>query len=302
MALGRGLASLIPQKKPGSFTTKQLQENEVVKIDDATSMREPGKHILHISLHAISTNPDQPRKQFREVELKELADSIREHGVLQPLLVREIGAGNYQLIAGERRLQASKLVGLTELPVIVKEVSDQQNLEIALVENIQRHDLNAIEEAKAFQKLHDEFGLSQEEIAKKVGKQRATIANTLRLMDLPQEVKNGLIEGKITEGHARAILSETNRERQIGMYHEIVDKQLTVRQAEALNKKTGMVQTHERTRTPLSPVLASRISEIEKNFGTKIAVTKKGNTGSLGIQFFSDAELEALLQKLEGNR
>ena len=177
MPLGRGLASLIPQKKATEpFQNKPLEENVIAKIgEEGGAQRQPGKHVLHIAVSAITPNPDQPRKHFLETQLKELANSIREHGVLQPLLVREVGAGNFVLIAGERRLQASKLVGLTEVPVIVKEVSDQQNLEIALVENIQRHDLNPLEEARAFQKLHDDFGLGQEEVAGKVGKDRATM-------------------------------------------------------------------------------------------------------------------------------
>ncbi len=295
MALGRGLASLIPHKNvtpktgisPKPFSSSAPQES----VD-------PKKHIVHIPLSQISPNPEQPRKHFDETELRSLCESIKEHGVLQPILVREVGLSNYHIIAGERRYQASKMAGLSEIPAIIKEVSDQQNVEIALVENIQRHDLNPIEEAKAYQKLHEEFGLSQEEVAKKVGRNRTTVANTMRLLDLPEEVKKGLIDGKISEGHARAILSETNREKQIAIYNEILNKKLTVRQVESLSKETS-VAAHTREVASISPVLKTRVSEIEQKVGTRVHLIKKGQRGKLTLEFFSDEELESILHHLE---
>lgn len=296
MPLGRGLASLIPQKKiePKTASAPASHAGVLPASDDIDAK----KHIVHIPLSKIEPNPAQPRKHFDEAELKNLSDSIKEHGVLQPILVREVGAGLYHIIAGERRYQASKMLGFTEIPAIIKEVSDQQNVEIALVENIQRHDLNAVEEAKAYQKLRDDFGLSQEEIAKKVGKNRTTIANTMRLLELPEEVKKGLVDGKISEGHARAILAETNREKQIAIFHEIVDKKLTVRQVENL-AKTTTVASHTREISSLPPVLKNRVSEIEQKVGTRVHLTKNGQRGKVTLEFFSDEELESILHRLE---
>jgi ParB family chromosome partitioning protein len=302
MALGRGLASLIPQKniQPKTGIAPKVSSGVVLSEQDAeTSLVDSKKHIVHIPLSKITANPVQPRKNFDPAELKNLSESIKEHGVLQPILVREVGTGNYHIIAGERRFQASKMLGLSEIPAIIKEVSDQQNVEIALVENIQRHDLNAIEEAKAYQKLHEEFGLSQEEVAKKVGRNRTTVANTMRLLDLPEEVKKGLIEGKISEGHARAILAEANRERQIAIYHEIVNKKLTVRQVEGLTKETTAVAAHTREINSLNPVLKTRVSEIEQKVGTRVHLIKKGQRGKVTLEFFSDEELESILKHLE---
>lgn len=297
MALGRGLASLIPQKKiqPQAGAPLKTAATSVVSEGEALDAK---KHVLHIPLAKIAPNPAQPRKHFDASELQNLCDSIKEHGVLQPILVREVGAGVYHIIAGERRFQASKMAGLTEIPAIIKEVSDQQNVEIALVENIQRHDLNPIEEAKAYQKLHEDFGLSQEEVAKKVGRNRTTIANTMRLLELPEEVKKGLVDGKISEGHARALLSETNREKQIAIYHEILDKKLTVRQVENFSKTTpSTTQTSQAAGLP--PVLKNRVSEIEQKVGTRVVLTKNGQRGKVTLQFFSDDELESILSKLE---
>lgn len=297
MALGRGLASLIPQKKiqPQAGAPVKTSAGSVAPEGE---MLDAKKHIVHIPLAKITPNPAQPRKHFDATELQNLCDSIKEHGVLQPILVREVAAGVYHIIAGERRFQASKMAGLSEIPAIIKEVSDQQNVEIALVENIQRHDLNAIEEAKAYQKLHEDFGLNQEEIAKKVGRNRTTIANTLRLLELPEEVKKGLVDGKISEGHARAILSETNREKQIAIFHEIVDKKLTVRQTENL-AKTTVVASRAREVAMLPLDLKTRVSEIEQKVGTRVRLTKNGQRGKVTLEFFSDEELESILHNLE---
>ncbi|MFC1640950.1 ParB/RepB/Spo0J family partition protein [Patescibacteria group bacterium] len=305
--LGRGLASLIPQKndqpdkqpQPLSPQTPVRPAEPAQSTSEAQPDTSSNQSVLTAPVASIQPNPDQPRKKFSEVVLQELADSIKEHGVLQPLLVQDMGGEQYQLIAGERRLQAAKLAGENDVPILIKEVTDQQNLEIALVENIQRLDLNAMEEAKAYQKLSEDFGLSHEQIAQKVGKNRSTVSNTMRLLDLPEEVKRGLIEEQITEGHARAILADPNRERQIAIYHEIVEKKLSVRQAEQLANGKG----NARTRGPkaeISPLLKTRISEIEKLVGTRIHITKKGAQGKLAFQFFSEDELESILDKLEG--
>jgi len=299
-ALGRGLASLIPNKKQepsGPVSTPQESLHNQPPSSATPDQSSDDKDVQVAPIHDVYPNPRQPRKRFDDVVLKELAGSIKEHGVLQPILVQKTSDGEYQIIAGERRLQAAKLAGLTEVPIIVKKVSEQQNLEIALVENIQRHDLNPVEEAKAFTALKDDFNMTYDDIAQKVGKDRTSVINTMRLMDLPEEVKRGLTDEKITEGHARAILTEKNIERQIAIYQEILAKKLTVRQVEALAR--GKKKTVPRTQTGVPPAVASRIDEIEKLFGTKIDLTKRGTSGKLAIQFFSEEELERILDTLE---
>ncbi len=221
--LGRGLASLIPQRKKGaskeanyfgstsgSNKSLEVKKNESGEIkypeENGVSIISPDKSadtdISNIPTGSVLPNPYQPRKYFDEEKLQELADSIKEHGILQPLIVNKNGDNEYELIAGERRLEASKIVGLEKVPVVIKKVDNEKKLEIALIENIQRHNLNAIEEAMAYKKLQDEFGLTQEEVAKKVGKSRSAVANTLRLLNLPIEIQRSLISGKITEGQA----------------------------------------------------------------------------------------------------
>ncbi|KKP64020.1 MAG: ParB-like protein nuclease domain family protein [Candidatus Moranbacteria bacterium GW2011_GWF2_34_56] len=219
--LGRGLSSLIPQKKinrdadSDSSSSDDLQGVDYVKKDNYIPKREEPKKavaesfnqgVLEVDINKIAANPYQPRIHFDEEKLKELSDSIKEHGVLQPLVVTRKG-DEYELIAGERRLQASKLALLTKIPIIIKDIKDKQKLELAIVENIQRHNLNPIEEARSFQQLMDEFQMSQEEVAQKMGKSRSVVANKIRLLKLPVEALKALKDGIITEGHAKAILS-----------------------------------------------------------------------------------------------
>ncbi|HLM84331.1 MAG TPA: ParB/RepB/Spo0J family partition protein, partial [Candidatus Bathyarchaeia archaeon] len=254
---------------------------------------------LEVSTEKIASNPQQPRHTFDEKELQELSDSIKEHGVIQPLVVVKIAPDQYELIAGERRLKASKMAGLKMVPVIVRENSgEREKLELAIVENVQRHDLNAIEESRAYKKLIEEFDLTQEEVAVKVGKSRSAVANKVRLLALPVEIQRALQDGKITEGHARSILAIENSEKQRALFELILKDNLTVRQAEEKVKEVT-VGTHTRR---LGSMGVSPFKEEEEkiaaSLGTKVAIKKSGDGGKILIDFYSREELDGILDKI----
>lgn len=278
--LGRGLDALIPPQGPDA---------RLVDID------------------LVMPNPHQPRGVMRPEELQELAESIREHGVLQPLLVTEVrteaGGIIYQLIAGERRHQASRLAGLERVPVIVREAAPQQQLEYALIENIQRSDLNPLEEAAAYHRLVGDFHLTQEEVAHRVGKSRTAIANSLRLLGLDEELKASLARGEITEGHARALLGIRDPgERRIA-WQSIIERGLTVRQVESIAKR-GKPHRPDRTDPPVTasrdPEKARTLDQLRKALGTKVEIQRSGSAGTVSIHFFSDEEYEAIISYLLG--
>ncbi|HLD34306.1 MAG TPA: ParB/RepB/Spo0J family partition protein, partial [Patescibacteria group bacterium] len=271
--LGRGLSSLIPQKNKKSDESSQEELNYFGVVKNSTSPgfssvvqaleEKKGKatiglnSISEIEISKIVPNPHQPRLQFDEAKLQELSDSIKTHGIIQPLIVTQNGAG-YELVAGERRFQAARLAGLTSVPVIVRKADEQQKLELAIVENVQRHDLSPIEEAKSYKKLAEEFDLSQEEIASKLGKSRSAVANKIRLLGLPVEIQRSLVEGKITEGHCKLLLAIPNAEKQRAFYEMIMKGNLTVRQTEEKTKEVT-VRHHKRT-VSVDP----RIKQIEE--------------------------------------
>jgi ParB family chromosome partitioning protein len=289
--LGRGLSSLIPPKKKINEPEKDFnyfgaKTNEL----DNTA----GK-ILEVEISRIVPNPHQPRKTFNEEKLQDLANSIKENGIIQPLVVSQVG-GQYELIAGERRFQAAKIVGLEKVPVIVKEVDDQKKLELAIVENIQRHDLNPIEEAKAYKKLAEEFGLSQEEVAQKIGVSRSAVANKFRLLSLPIEIQKALIEGIITEGHAKAILSVDNPEKQRALFEMILKNKLTVRQLEDKTKEIS-VRSHKRS-VIIDPEIKNLEDQLSEKLKTKVKISKAGSGGKIIIEYYSPEELEGLLSIL----
>lgn len=282
-SLGTGLSSLIPEK------TKR--EGGVAAIAPANR----GNEVLLIPVESVVPNPNQPRYYFDGDNLKDLAESIREHGVVQPIIVTRVAEGRYELIAGERRLRASKLVGKREIPAIVRQADHQEKLELAIIENVQRHDLNAIEEAKAYKRLHDEFGMTQEDIAKKLGKGRVAIANTMRLLDLPVEIQRGLIEDKITEGHARAILGLDNPEKQRALYELIIKDKLTVRDVEnKVREITVPSHTRKISVYTVNPEIQDLENRLQQNLGTKIQIKKKGATGKIMIDFFTEEEFEKI--------
>lgn len=262
------------------------------------SETEGGTVTLKIS--EIEPNRTQPRKEFDEQALSELAESISQHGLLQPLLVRPLTLGGYQIVAGERRYRASRMAGLTEVPVIIKELTDTETMEIALIENLQREDLSPVEEALGYKALIDEHGFSQEEVAKSVGKSRPTVANALRLLKLPDNIMEYLKDGKISAGHARSLLTLENEELMTELAGEIVAKDLSVRQVEKICKKKPTVQKEEKPEK--KPSFYSMVElALSESLGRKISVSKsKGKHGGvLQIEFYSDEELTELSNKLK---
>lgn len=253
-----------------------------------------------LKITEIEPNRTQPRKEFDEKALSELAESISKHGLLQPLLVRPLTLGGYQIVAGERRYRACRMAGITEVPVIIRELGDTETMEIALIENLQREDLTPIEEAQGYQVLMDEHGFSQEEVAQSVGKSRPAIANALRLLKLPQSILELVSNGKISAGHARALLTLENEELMTELAEEIIKKDLSVRQVEKICKQKPK---SEKEKTPeKKPSFYSMVElALNESLGRKIKVSKnKGKQGGiLQIEFYSDEELTELSNKLK---
>lgn len=251
----------------------------------------------------LHPNPAQPRSRFSASELEELALSIRELGIIQPLLVRKNNFG-YEIVAGERRLRAARLAGLQQVPVIVTDVPDAHMLEVALIENIQREDLNPLEEADAYHRLLTEYGLTQEEIARRVGKKRATVANMLRLRQLPAHIRAAIRDNRLSMGHARALLGARTPVHQNAVWQEVQAKGLSVRQTEALirrlngrpdTSRASVSQTEDR-------YLQSLAEDLSRDFGTKIQIRRLGKKGCVQIDFFSDDDLTQLIERLKGGR
>jgi ParB family transcriptional regulator, chromosome partitioning protein len=256
--------------------------------------------IQEIELAKVVPNPFQPRKIFKQEALQELADSIREHGVIQPLVVTETPTG-YELVVGERRFRASQLAGLTKVPAIVKKtLQDQTKLEVALIENIQRQELNPIEEAQAYDRLIKTFNLTQEQVAKKVGKSRPAITNTLRLLNLPAEIQRGVVEGKVSEGHARAILGLVDVEKQLLMYKMVQEQGLNVRQVEA--KVRELTMRRQMDAAAPDPKIMALETELRSKLGTQVKIQRQGRGGRITIEFFSDEELNELINKMSEAR
>jgi ParB family transcriptional regulator, chromosome partitioning protein len=274
-ALGRGLAALIPQRAHETSTTD-------------------------IPIGRISPNPRQPRQRIDEGELEQLAGSIREHGVLQPILVTETLDG-YQLVAGERRFRASKLAGLDRIPAIVRQLADRDQLEVALVENLQRQDLGPMEEAHAFRSLMDEFAMSQDAVANRVGRARSTVANTLRLLELDQTVQAAVADGSISEGHARA-LGGLAPEQQGRLIRTVIEAGLSVRQTEELVRRlrepraTSLADPNKRS----DPELERVEEDLRRALGTKVTLARSRRGGRIIIEYYSDEELGQLYDRLIG--
>lgn len=280
--LGKGLDALIP----GAANT--ATEHAAPVAGSATQA----------PIESIVRNPRQPRTHFDAQELDELADSIREHGVIQPLIVSPGRNGNYTLIAGERRLQASKLAGLKTVPVIIRQASDRQLLELALIENVQRADLGPLEEAEAYQHLVQDFGLSQEQVATRVGKSRVAVTNTLRLLGLAQRVKQALADEEISEGHARALLGLTSAKAQEAALQTVLKLSLSVRQTEGLVRKFGGEKEKAKPKARASADVADVERKLRASLGTKVALKHGKKGGALTIYYYSDEELDGLLEKL----
>ena len=276
--LGRGLAALIPGADGAGATS------------------------LEIPLAELESNPLQPRRHFDQAALEELASTIKAHGVLTPVVVRR-SAGGYQIVAGERRIRAARLAGLTRVPAIVREASNAQALEMALVENLQREDLNPLEAAEAYQRLIEEFGLTQEEVAQRVGRDRSSVANALRLLRLPRRIREDIAAGSLSEGHARALLGLERQADQLKARDRIVAKGLSVRAAEALVRrlKRGDGKSAPRP-AAANPNLQALEEQLRQVLGTKVCIARTGPGGTIEISFFSDEDLTRLVELLAGQR
>lgn len=282
--LGRGLGSLIPQKPLHSAST----------ITDSPARAAGGPRFVPVS--DIQPNPHQPREQFGHHELDDLISSVKTHGILQPLLVTLREEGGYELIAGERRLRAAKLAGLPSVPVIIRSAKEMEKLELALIENIQRQDLNPLEEAKAYRKLIFDHNLTQEEVARRVGKSRPVVANALRLLTLPETVQLAIRDGKVAASAARTIASFETPDEQLKFYETLAAEKLTVRDLEERLRERKPASRGPRATKDVN--LEAAEEELERALGTKVRIVKRGEKGKIEIQFYSNEELGALREKL----
>ncbi|MDR2049920.1 MAG: ParB/RepB/Spo0J family partition protein [Treponema sp.] len=294
--LGKGLDALFPQDH---FDRPDPPDGSA----DAES-RNSGWE-LFLSLDRLKPNADQPRKYFDEEELRELADSIREHGIIEPVIAEDSGNGNYTIVAGERRCRAARLAGLSRVPAIVRAYSDEKRMEVSLVENLHRADLNPIEEALAYKRLMEVSGFSQDELAAKVGKNRSTVANALRLLKLPEAVRDSLKKGTLSPGHARAILAVSGEKNQELLYSEIMSKDLSVREAEkrALDLNNGKKTAKKGSvSSPVkrSPELEAMEEKFIEKLGTKVVIDGDLSKGRIHIDYYSMEDLERLYEILGG--
>ncbi|MEA3327157.1 MAG: ParB/RepB/Spo0J family partition protein [Chloroflexota bacterium] len=282
--LGKGLDSLIPRNEDQEEYPSKLTSSQV---------------IIQVPFDLIHPNPQQPRISLDMGALEELADSIREHGVLQPLIVSEnLDVDQYTLIAGERRWRAAEMAGLSMVPVIIRSVTEQEQLELALIENLQRSDLNPLEKAQAYSQLADNFSMTHEQIAERIGKSRTSITNTIRLLNLPDQAQRALGEGIISEGHARAILGLPNHQAQRAALSTILNLGLNVRQTEALVKKMSGKKPSPVIRTEPQPEISALEEQLRKFFETKVKLNRGRKGGNLVIYYYSDEELNAILDKI----
>ncbi len=294
-ALGRGLNALLSDSK--STPEDKLD----VDINSPKKETVEPKGIAEIAINEIEVNPYQPRTHFDQEALQELAESIKVHGIIQPITVRKLASKQYQLISGERRYQASKLAGLEKLPAYIREADDQQMLEMALIENIQRENLNAIEVALSYQRLLTECNLKQEELGTRVGKNRATVTNYLRLLKLPPDIQIAVRDNKISMGHARALINVESADRQLFLFSKIIRQDLSVRDVEKLVRElSNKSNTHE-TETVASPPreITQLQSKLSSHFGTRIVVKSDGKKGEIKIPFLSVEDLNRILDILK---
>ena len=274
-ALGRGFSALFPD----------------------TVTEEEDRGLFYCPIESISPNPHQSRQSFGESELAELAQSIKEKGVIQPILVTKTKDG-FQLIAGERRWRAAQKAGLDKIPALIRDVSPAEALQIALIENIQRQDLNPIEEAAAYQELLQEFNFTQEALSARIGKNRTTIANFLRLLKLPDDVQRDIIDGRLSAGHARVLVSIDSPSTQRKIRDLVIKRSLSVRQTEALAKRFLASRRPEAIRDAIDSYLESLVNNLQDSLGTKVAIERKGKKGRIIIEFYSDDELGRLVERL----
>lgn len=291
-ALGKGLGALI--KKQAEAPAPTASTEPVKEVD--------GQAVSDVDIKKVVPSPLQPRKVFTEASIEELADSIKQHGIIQPLIVREVN-GKFELIAGERRWRASSHLGSKTVPILIRQASDQDVLEMALIENLQRADLNAIEEAAGYSRLAKEFDMKQDQIAKQVGKSRASVANSIRLLDLNDNVQILLSEQKISVGHAKAILGLKDKKKHKTVALEIIQKKLTVRATERLVQNYNSGAAGEEKEKPevakaQNEMLSKLQEQLKKDFSTNVAISQSGKKGKIEIEYYGKADLTRLLELL----
>lgn len=287
--LGRGLSSLIPQKV--KKVTNEKGETVVSVSSDADRDR-----VLHLSPNKITVNPMQPRKEFNQEQLEDLMESIKLHGIIQPLVVTKKGNG-YELIAGERRLRASKGLNLKDVPAIVREAGEQEKLELALIENIQREELNPIELALAYRKLIDEFNITHDEIGRRVGKSRPVISNTMRYLSLPERIQEALMKGELTTNHALALSGLNSEEKQLALFDRILKERISSAEIQKVVRKMGGTKE---ARIKVDPKDQKREEAIRKFFGTKAEIDRTGKGGKITITFYGNEMLDDIIEKIGG--
>jgi len=309
MALGRGLSALVSSAAPVAVTPPsapqlpQVPEN-TTELSTLGATTDPNSGVQYVDIARISANPEQPRVDFPEQEINELSESIKALGVLQPILVRP-WQGGYQIVAGERRFRASIRAGLSQVPVLIKALSDRDTFEVALVENVQRLNLNPLEEARGYQRLMDEFNLNAQEVAARVGKDRATVANLVRILRLPAAVQDYLREGIITVGHAKAILTVKEPAAQTSLAQKVIDESLSVRALEAIVSREVILEEPKKPRVG-KRIETSQFPEIEERLrntlGTKVTIRRSKKGGAVELHFFSDSELDRLIDILSTSK
>lgn len=284
MPLGKGLQSLIPQKK------------DRLRIHRETGDNISHDRVWHIPLSEIVPNSEQPRRNFSHAELEDLVASVKQHGIMQPILVTEKEDGGYELIAGERRLRASQIAGLATIPAMVRTATQQEKLELALVENIQRQNLNPIEEAFAFQRLMEEFGMLQQQVADTVGKSRPAVANTIRLLELPDPIKKALIDGVISMSKARALLSLKDEKDQLQVFRSMLGESVTAKDVEQAVAAKGQASRKGSVRRDPNLLAAEQL--LQERLGTKVSISQKGERGTIVIGYHSKEELKRLVEEM----
>ncbi len=295
--LGRGLEALFADSVPVTREVKPA-ETETKPVKKSAEKAEPAETVQYISIHDVKPNANQPRKVFDEEKIAELAASIKENGIIQPLIVRKKGKG-YEIVAGERRWRASVKAELKEIPCIVRELDDEQNMLLAIVENMQREDLNPMEEAEGLNQMIAAYGLTQEQVSKSIGKSRPYIANSLRLLKLPEEIRDLISDGSLSAGHGRALVSVPDEARQIEIAGKILKDGLSVRETEKLAAEIDEPGKKRRTRKPKDPDVARVEADLKEALGTRVNIKRTGRKGKIEIEFFSRDELERLIEMLE---
>jgi ParB family chromosome partitioning protein len=311
IGLGKGLDALLENNEDNESYTSSLETkaSSPAASDITAAPRNKAQDIVQLPVDKLIPNPGQPRKNFDETELKELSDSIKTYGIIQPIIAANAGDGAYIIIAGERRTRAAKLAGLDTVPVIIRDYTDQKRLEVSLIENIQRSDLNPIEEAAAYKNLMDFSNFSQDELAFRIGKNRSTVANALRLLKLPVEIQKSIEEGKVSSGHARALLSVIDVKSREKLYREILAKDVSVREAEkraaeinaeksGKEKTTKSAESGKTLKRP--PEVDAMVEKFINKLGTKVVIEGDLNKGHILIDYYSMEDLERLYEILGG--